>query len=238
MNHKLKLLRSIIPLILNVSHYMTDIIYLLYYLEKINKPISKTYRPELTTKIIKLREEFRELLNMKPINIDEGEEGDNDAVDEDIINDEMDGIIKFQMMLNDQDLLLLLHNITMDINKIPDLTHGLKLPNQLNNCELGLNNIINFLNHMVDPDRHDIIYDDTVDGILNEELINVWKVEMDLLNCLIFDIVTHDSIIIDAYNTRYGTNINGGDISKGDTFIKFITWLKDEEVFETTKIDL
>lgn len=208
---------------------MTDVIYLLYYLEKTKEPISNEYRPQLTKRIVSLREEFRELLNKRPI--DMNTETETNPSDE-TWKDEMDGIIRFQTILNDNNLLLLLHNIIKDVSGLVGLTHGNKLQNQLNNCEIGLNNIINFLNHIVDAKGEDIIYDDTIDKILNEELINVWRVEMDLSNCLIFDIITHDSVIIDAYNVKNNCSIESKDISKGDTFIKFITWLKDEEVFD------
>lgn len=222
-------------MILNVSHYMTDIIYLLYYLEKTNEPISNEYRPQLTKRIVSLREEFRELLNKRPVDLDEtnnSSSNNNNNNNIDKWKDEMDGVLRFQTILNDDDLLYLLHKIIEDVSLLDGLTHGIKLHNQLNNCEIGLNNIINFLNHIVDPNGKDIIYDDTIDKILNEELINVWRVEMDLSNCLIFDIITHDSVIIDAYNAKSGCSIESKDISKGDTFIKFITWLKDEEVFD------
>lgn len=242
MENILNLLRSIVPLILNVSHYMTDIIYLLYYLERIDiKSINKGYKIQLTRKIITLREEFRELLkngSMKERTKKEEEDG-NKENDTKYWEDEMNEIVKFYRMLNDQDLLNLLHRIIKDIinNYTIDPRNEIKLKNQIKNCEIGLNNIIGFLNHIVDIDNNNIVYDDNINKIFNEELINSWRIQLDLFNCLIFDILTHETKIIELFNKRYKCDINEKDLSKGDTFIKFITWLKDEEVFDST-VDL
>lgn len=251
MDNKLKLLRSIIPLILNVSHYMTDIIYLLYYFERIDiESVDKDYRVQLTKKIVILREQFRELLNKgstieatnsEEITINNNKEKEKEDDEEKKKNetywkDEMDEIIKFQKMLNDQDLLSLLHDIIGDVmNKyITNRNSEIKLKNQINNCEIGLHNIINFLNDIIDTNNNNIIYDDNINRILNEELINSWRIELDLFNCLIFDIFTHDAKIIELFNKRHKCDVTERDLSKSDTFIKFITWLKDEEVFDGT----
>lgn len=259
------LLKQQIPFMLNVSHYMTDLVYTLYYTIKLQDDDDDDAAKQrhilelegrktlLSDEIYKLREQFRNLLNQSSGSIYGMVEEDNQVIDED--NNTSQDILRLIQQfkdLIDEELLQTVRDtnillITELSKQIPERStvniHKLNI--QLDNCLYGFLNLVTFIRKIpLRVDNKESM--ESIVNVIKDELLLSWKIELDLLNCKIFNLISKNEKIIKLFQqyrsslssaTESGTMGEQSDSSipiiKEDskTFIELISWLKDEQVF-------
>ena len=84
-------------------------------------------------------------------------------------------------------------------------------------------------------------------NVIKNELLLSWKIELDLLNCKIFSLISNNVKILNLFRQYQLANgqhiipaklepqarhdINGNVKKDSETFIQLISWLKDDQVF-------
>lgn len=251
-----KLLKQLIPFILNASHYMTDLVYTLYYIIKLKEDSEDVenltgYMDQLRDEIYKLRANFRNLLNKSSGSIYGTIHNDDDTISSSeeetkkVINDateeeeEYDGCetIKFFRNLLDIELL----NLVKDINDTFDEESSeidTKLRIQIRNCLIGFINLVNFIKKIPIKPRDKYSNDDdresmeSIINVISDELLLSWKIELDLLNCKIFNLISKNEKVLALFNKYQEENrVKQHTEEDSETFIKLISWLKDDQVF-------
>ncbi|CCF58343.1 hypothetical protein KAFR_0E01890 [Kazachstania africana CBS 2517] len=202
----MEVLKQIIPFILNVSHYMTDLSYLLYYINVNFANELIEIQQKIIGKILELRITFKRILEL---------------------DFSMESIKFFK------DLITVDLNVINDILTINDemkryLTDA-KLDLQLDNCLIGFINLTNFIKKIPASSNEKVTM--VFSDIIKNELLESWKFELNLLNCKIFKMICSNERIINLYKESNPEDDKINDFSKGDNFIKLINWLKDNQVF-------
>lgn len=218
----LLLLNQIILFILNTSHYMTDLIYALYFLshcERNNDEEAHSHedkkvvdqlaeiRKQLYALVYQLRTNFRQLLD------------DCDMAS-------LDSAPKFRKLI-DRNLICVLGVINeLLISEMKVFSAPLSL--QLHNCVMGFANIHQFLRRVPLHHQYQITKPqlDVLLRALGQELIPCWKYQLDLLNFKLFNLLASHESIVAHYRTA--TKDQATDVRDGPGFKKFVAWLKDE----------
>lgn len=218
----LLLLNQIILFILNTSHYMTDLIYALYFLsycerkngedtlvnedKKVVDQLAEI-RKQLYALVYQVRTNFRQLLD------------DCDMAS-------LDSAPKFRKLI-DRNLICVLGVINeLLISEMKAFSAPLSL--QLHNCVMGFANIHQFLRRVPLHHQYQITKPqlDVLLRALGHELIPSWKYQLDLLNFKLFNLLaSHDSIVA---HYREATKDLHTDVRDGPGFKRFVAWLKDE----------
>lgn len=222
----LLLLNQIIVFILNTSHYMTDLIYALYYLSSCESEGSEVsdeadrqdknvvdqlaqIRKQLYTLVAQVRNNFRQLLdecNMASL----------------------DSAPKFRKLI-DRNLICVLGVINeLLISEMKHLSAPLSM--QLHNCIMGFTSIYQFLRKVPIHHQYKITKPqlDVLLKALGQELIPSWKYQLDLLNFKLFNSLASHNGIVARY--REVTGDRTIDVRDGPGFKQFVSWLKDEVI--------
>ncbi|QLL33579.1 hypothetical protein HG536_0E04900 [Torulaspora globosa] len=226
----LLLLNQIIVFILNTSHYMTDLIYALYYLsncegtgevkdgegqDKLGQQDSNIVdqlsqiRKQLYTLAAQFRSNFRQMLDES-----------NMA--------SLDSAPKFRKLI-DRNLICVLGVINeLLISEMKSISEPLSM--QLHNCLMGFANIYQFLRKVPIHHQYKITKPqlDVLLKALGQELIPSWKYQLDLLNFKLFNLLASHPSIVAQYRDATGDTVS--DVRDGPGFKRFVTWLKDEIV--------
>ena len=296
----LRLVKQLVPFILNVSHYLTDLVYTLYYLRNANEKKEEEQeqeqktmdrlgklQDELCKETLRLRGNFGSLLER--ISLDPVDEAvrDNPKEEKQCMNDndtESDETRKtkrsgeevavqsiaetinyFKGLVNDrvinltykvnQSILDVIDNDDNDDNKDIEITDRKSLrplATQLDNCMVGFTNLCNFVNQIPVRDATNTPSNgnhmQSILDVFQNELLSTWKVQLDLLNCKVFDLISGNPRIIKLFRESTGSKgekekkeesigSTGTTANKphthveGEDFIKLVNWLKDEQVF-------
>ncbi|SMN20785.1 similar to Saccharomyces cerevisiae YJR011C Putative protein of unknown function [Maudiozyma saulgeensis] len=235
------LLKQQIPFMLNVSHYMTDLVYTLYYTIKLQDEQSHILELEgrktlLCDEIYKLREQFRNLLNQSSGSMYIEEDG-NSTSSKDII----ELIQQFKNLMNEELLQIVrdtnnLLIIELDKQNDNDIN---KLKLQLDNCLYGFLNLVTFIrkiplkfdNDSKNQDSNNRESMESIVNVIKDELLLSWKIELDLLNCKIFNLISKNVKIIKLFQDSINEENIDSIKEDSETFIKLINWLKDDQVF-------
>lgn len=106
---------------------------------------------------------------------------------------------------------------------------------QMQNCLSGFVNLYKFLNKIPMSKQQSQMNDlqmKILVNVLQNELLPIWKFQLDLLNCKLFNELSKDKGLINIY--RKATNDSVIDVSKGEPFIRYVNWLKDQIIGEMT----
>lgn len=260
----LLLLKQQIPYMLNVSHYMTDLVYVLYYTIKLQDNEQEIIELEgrktmLCDEIYRLREHFRILLNQSSGSIlgiiqEDTNEKEEITIDKDNESkEEIWRLIQQFKNLITEELLQIVNDINrLIIEKLNDMNSNddddeniKKLMIQLDNCFYGFLNLNNFIRRIPSSKSFNSDNQDSMKSIVHvikDELLLSWKIELDLLNCKIFSLISTNEKILNLFR-QYQVD-NGqtpieikkqdkmGNIKEdSETFIQLISWLKDDQVF-------
>lgn len=260
----LLLLKQQIPYMLNVSHYMTDLVYVLYYTIKLQDNEQEIIELEgrktmLCDEIYRLREHFRILLNQSSGSIlgiiqEDTNEKEEITIDKDNESkEEIWRLIQQFKNLITEELLQIVNDINrLIIEKLNDMNSNddddeniKKLMIQLDNCFYGFLNLNNFIRRIPSSKSFNSDNQDSMKSIVHvikDELLLSWKIELDLLNCKIFSLISINEKILNLFR-QYQVD-NGqtpieikkqdkmGNIKEdSETFIQLISWLKDDQVF-------
>ena len=293
----LRLVKQLVPFILNVSHYMTDLVYTLYYLrnghekkeekEEEEEVMNKLgeLQDELCRETLRLRRNFGSLLeriSLDPVDEvrdkhqrDEGQsvnDNDSDKDSGEVAKNKRSGEVAvqsiaetikyFKGLVNDR-VISLTYKVNQSILGVIDSDKdndndtettdkkGLRpLATQLDNCMVGFTNLCNFVNQIPVRDATNTPTDgnhmQSILDVFQNELLSTWKVQLDLLNCKVFDLISGNPRIIKLFRESTGskeeeeeegeeestdTTSNRPHHVEGEDFIKLVNWLKDEQVF-------
>lgn len=287
------LLKQLVPFTLNISHYMTDLAYTLYYSVMLHhgdnsKAVQELQQSkmELCDEIYKLRDGFRNMLNRPSGSLfarlsgrsdheGEGEVQAQDSSSESALEDdeEVYKLIQTFRKLFDSELLRVIKFMNEMVERDLALGPGgpsapadperAKLLVQLKNCMLGFYNLINFVKRIPvkshgtaaapaaatrsaeteqAPSTDDRQYMESIVAVLRDELLATWKVELDLLNCKIFSLISQNTEILALFHEHQRkTGVPSAPVDRdgitedSQTFIQLISWLKDEQVFNDSK---
>lgn len=259
----LLLLKQQIPYMLNVSHYMTDLVYVLYYTIKLQDNEEEIIELEgrktmLCDDIYKLREHFRILLSQSSGSIlgiiqDDTDEKQNVTVDKDSESkEEVWRLIQQFKNLITEELLQIVNDINrLIIEKLDEIKSDdknlQKLVIQLDNCFYGFLNLNNFIRRIPSSKTFNSDNQNSMKSIVNvikDELLLSWKIELDLLNCKIFSLISNNEKILNLFrqyqldngqqavpNKKQQQDTVGSIKEDSETFIQLISWLKDDQVF-------
>ncbi|KAG0666291.1 hypothetical protein C6P45_000252 [Maudiozyma exigua] len=259
----LLLLKQQIPYMLNVSHYMTDLVYVLYYTIKLQDNEQEIIELEgrktmLCDEIYRLREHFRILLNRSSGSIlgiiqEDTNEKEDVTIDKDNESkEEIWRLIQQFKNLITEELLQIVNDINRLIieklngmNSNNDDENIKKLVIQLDNCFYGFLNLNNFIRRIPSSKTFNSDNQDSMKSIVHvikDELLLSWKIELDLLNCKIFSLISTNEKILNLFRQYQVDNgqtpieikkqDNMGSIKEdSEAFIQLISWLKDDQVF-------
>lgn len=226
------LLNQIVPFILNTSHYMTDLMYVLYYLaqkqedEVLNhsgtfishKKELLALKSDICELIYDLRTGFRLLLDSCELDHFETP-GKAWHLIEKVLVTSIYGVNRY---------------IFQELNRLNvDFKDEFIL--QMQNCLSGFVNLYKFLNKIPMSKQQSQMNDlqmKILVNVLQNELLPIWKFQLDLLNCKLFNELSKDKGLINIY--RKATNDSVIDVSKGEPFIRYVNWLKDQIIGEMT----
>lgn len=222
----LLLLNQIIAFILNTSHYMTDLIYALYYLSNCesNEPAELKDgegKPDSTIEdqLSQIRKQLYTLAAQFRVNFRQMLEESNMA--------SVDSAPKFRKLI-DRNLICVLGVINeLLISEMKSISEPLSM--QLHNCIMGFANIYQFLRKVPIHHQYKITKPqlDVLLKALGQELIPSWKYQLDLLNFKLFNLLASHPGIVSVYRHSTGDT---SDVRDGPGFKRFVTWLKDEIV--------
>ena len=105
----------------------------------------------------------------------------------------------------------------------------------MQNCLSGFVNLYKFLNKIPMSKQQSQMNDlqmKILVNVLQNELLPIWKFQLDLLNCKLFNELSKDKGLINIYSKA--TNDSVIDVSKGEPFIRYVNWLKDQIIGEMT----
>ena len=207
------LLNQIVPFILNTSHYMTDLMYVLYYLaQKQDDTFSNangtctSHREELLAlkndiceRVYDLRTGFRLLLDSCELDHFETPGKCRHLIDK-VLVISIYGVNRF---------------IFQELNRLNvDFKEEFTL--QMQNCLLGFVNLYKFLNKIPMNKQESQMNDlqmNVLVSVLQKELLPIWKFQLDLFNCKLFNEISKDKDLINMY--REATNDCAVDVNKG-----------------------
>ncbi|CCD23960.1 Cal4p NDAI_0C03000 [Naumovozyma dairenensis CBS 421] len=241
-----KILNQIVPFILHTSYYMTDLVYTLYYVmncevEKWPKSTEEKQhllqlKNGLSTLVVDLRNNFRALLDES--DIDEGEtliilRG---LINKDIIYIlyQVNDILKTELLLFQKKQSLMftesgdqIEKNEQGINEQKDTNYG-GLILQLQNCFIGFGNLMNFIRKIPLQNKYGVtkFQLDVLINVIDTDLLPGWEVQLDLLNCKLFNDLALNKDVVRLYREKTGDNTP--DLTQGEAFGNFIGWLKDE----------
>ncbi|CAI4044252.1 hypothetical protein N7582_003164 [Saccharomyces uvarum] len=226
------LLNQIVPFILNTSHYMTDLMYILYYLAQnqdnkrpnadgtcvSHKEELLALKNDLCELIYDLRTGFRLLLDSCELDHFETPGKCRHLIEKVLVTSiyGVNGLISQE-----------LGRLNVDFRE--------EFVLQLQNCLLGFVNLYKFLNKIPMNKQQSQMNDlqmKILVNVLQNELLPIWKFQLDLLNCKLFNELSKDKNMVKMY--REATNDTEIDVSKGEPFIKYVNWLKDQIIGEMT----
>lgn len=222
----LLLLNQIIVFILNTSHYMTDLIYALYYLSNCegngsgaddqDKP--KRQDKDVVDQLAQIRKQLYTLGAQFRVNFRQMLDECNMA--------SLDSAPKFRKLI-DRNLICVLGVINeLLISEMKNISVPLSM--QLHNCIMGFANIYQFLRKVPIHHQYKITKPqlDVLLRALGQELIPSWKYQLDLLNFKLFNLLASHPGIVAHY--RDATGDKTSDVREGAGFKQFVAWLKDE----------
>ncbi|CAI4043823.1 hypothetical protein SKDZ_10G2180 [Saccharomyces kudriavzevii ZP591] len=226
------LLNQIVPFILNTSHYMTDLMYILYYLaqkqdeKSSNADGTRTSRREellalkndLCELIYDLRTGFRLLLDSCELDHFETPGKCRHLIEKGLVT----SIYEVNRFIFQE-----LNRLNVDFKEEFTL--------QMQNCLLGFVNLYKFLNKIPMNKQQSQMNDlqmKILVNVLQNELLPIWKFQLDLLNCKLFNELSKDTDMVKVY--REATNDTAVDVSNGEPFIRYVNWLKDQIIGEMT----
>lgn len=221
---------QIILFVLNTSHYMTDLIYALYFLsfceredagsssgsEEHKRDVAEQLaeiRKQLYALVYQVRTNFRQLLD-------------------DYRKSRVDSASKFRRLV-DWNLVCVL-GVINDL-LISEMRHiSMSLSAQLHNCMLGFANLYQFLKKIPLQHQYQITKPqlDVLLEALGVELIPSWKLQLDLLNYRLFSTLACDDSIVAEY--RKSTGDLSTNVKNGEGFRVLVNWLKDEIIGDVT----
>ncbi|QLQ81140.1 hypothetical protein HG537_0E04950 [Torulaspora globosa] len=220
----LLLLNQIIVFILNTSHYMTDLIYALYYLSncETSGPTQEdqTQDNKVVDQLSQIRKQLYALAAQFRANFRQMLDESNMA--------SLDSAPKFRKLI-DRNLICVLGVINeLLISEMKTISEPLSM--QLHNCVMGFANIYQFLKKVPIHHQYKITRPqlDVLLKALGQELIPSWKHQLDLLNFKLFNLLACHPSIVAHYRQATGDTIT--DVRNGTGFKSFVTWLKDEIV--------
>lgn len=218
---------EIISFIHNTLQFMTDIIYLLYYLSYYDVSTDArnlfgyttdartleeqlaAVRVQLCELIIELKISCHDLMSEKGCELFNGNSAHKyrNIVDKNLVRllTTINEIIFTEMKSVGSELAILLHN-----------------------CMLGFVNLYDFLKKIPLQTQYKLTKPQV--GILlralGKELIPSWKCQIDKLNVAIFVRLARTEPVVEKY--RESTGSESVDVTQGDTFLPYVIWLKDE----------
>ncbi|CCK72991.1 Cal4p KNAG_0M01380 [Huiozyma naganishii CBS 8797] len=227
-------MRDVVPLLLNVSHYVTDLVYVLYYLDNMqmeggNTATLAAKRTDLLHRVVQFRDALRERLPP-------AEEQDGDTV-----SARRNVLAMCRILLLDDQLqqsvrdtnVLCLQLLSQNEERGGSSSSNGRLAQQLQNCQLGLFNLVQFIENCThhqeqEQEQEPTIASPAVGTALREDLSASWQVQTDLLNCLVFDLIAK----CPAIRTRYAASVRctTAEQQTPEQFAAFLHWLKQEEV--------
>ncbi|AQZ17175.1 YJR011C [Zygosaccharomyces parabailii] len=224
---------QIILFVLNTSHYMTDLIYALYFLsfcerKGSNEPESGTqtedHRWDVTEQLAEIRKQLYALVYQVRTNF-------RQLLDE-CKHTRVESAPKFRRLV-DWNLVCVLGVINdLLISEMRHLSMPLAL--QLHNCMMGFSNLYQFLKKIPLQHQYQITKPqlDVLLHALGTELIPSWKLQLDLLNYKLFSTLSCNDSIVEEY--RKSTGDTRTNLKSGDGFKVLVNWLKDEIIGDVT----
>lgn len=231
---------QIILFVLNTSHYMTDLIYALYFLsfcerEDINDGTgssntrhshsgSEEHKRDVTEQLAEIRKQLYALVYQVRTNFRQ--------LLDDCRKTRVDSAPKFRRLV-DWNLVCVL-GVINDL-LISEMKHiSTPLSAQLHNCMLGFANLYQFLKKIPLQHQYQITKPqlDVLLQALGVELIPSWKLQLDLLNYRLFSTLACNDSIVSEY--RKGTGDRDTNVKNGEGFKVLVNWLKDEIIGDVT----
>lgn len=234
----LLLLNQIILFILNTSHYMTDLIYALYFLSYSERGDRNSEDYDITPSVThssntgsgenrnkNIMEQLTEIRKQLYALVYQVRNNFRQLLDECDMTDK-ESAPKFRKLI-DRNLVRVLGVINeLLISEMKSISPPLSL--QLHNCTMGFANLYQFLKKVPLHHQYQITKPqlDILLQALGQELIPSWKFQLDLLNYKLFNSLAANDSLVAEYRKKTGNN--DSSVKAGQGFRDFVVWLKDE----------
>lgn len=227
---------QIILFVLNTSHYMTDLIYALYFLSfcereesnAFDKEVSgkggEDHKRDVTEQLAEIRKQLYALVYQVRTNF-------RQLLDE-CKRTKVESAPKFRRLV-DWNLVCVLGVINdLLISEMRGISMPLSL--QLHNCMMGFANLYQFLKKIPLQHQYQITKPqlEVLLHALGTELIPSWKLQLDLLNYRLFSTLACNDAIVAEY--RKSTGDVSTSVKSGEGFKILVNWLKDEIIGDVT----
>lgn len=232
---------QIILFVLNTSHYMTDLIYALYFLsfcerEDISDSSSnristnqthcgtEEHKRDVAEQLAEIRKQLYALVYQVRTNF-------RQLLDE-CRRTKVESAPRFRRLV-DWNLVCVL-GVINDL-LISEMRHiSMPLSVQLHNCMMGCANLYQFLKKIPLQHQYQITKPqlDVLLQALGGELIPSWKLQLDLLNYRLFSTLASNNSIVAEY--RKNTGDTDTNVKSGEGFKVLVNWLKDEIIGDVT----